>query len=97
MTVPKVIDRLHAVAETTTASPESLTYIPNLMHKENLRHLIVTLGLDAEFKAAATLDDYNIDVAVIDRALAKATRLSVQDRIQAKIALLGSGWKGLAF
>jgi hypothetical protein len=94
--VPKIIDRLHAVAAPDTAAPESIRYIPNLLNAENLRTLICTLGLDAEFKAAAKLNDYNIDVAVIDRALAK-TKLSVQDKIQAKISLLGSGWKGLAF
>jgi hypothetical protein len=93
--VPKVLDRLHAVAE-TTASPESIRYIPNLLNAENLRTLICTLGLDAEFKAAAALNDYDIDIAVIDRQLAK-TKLSVQDKIQAKIALTGSGWKGIAF
>ena len=93
--VPKVLDRLYAVAE-TTASPESIRYIPNLLNAENLRTLIVTLGLDAEFKAAAKLNDYEIDVAIIDRQLAK-TNLSVQDKIQAKIALLGSGWRGKAF
>ena len=94
--VPKIIDKLHAVAETATASPESLTYIPNLMHKENLSYLIVTLGLDAEFKAAAKLNDYEIDIGIIDRQLAK-TRLSIADRIQCKNALLGSSWKGIAF
>ncbi len=90
----KPTDRLHAVAD--TACPESIRYIPNLMNKENFRALIVALGLDAEFKIAAATNDHNIDVGIIDAALAR-TRLSIPDRIQAKIWMTGSDWKGIAF
>ena len=92
--VPKIIDRLHAVA--VTACPESIRLVPRVLSAENLRKFITTLGLDVEFKAAAALNDYHIDVAVIDRQLSK-TKLSVEQKIEAKLALLGSDWKGIAF
>ena len=86
------IAHINATAE-IQASPES---IRNLTAKdltsENLHHLLAVLGVAGEMKVAAQ-NGGNFDIAVLDRALAK-THLSIEDRLRAKIALLGSGFGG---
>jgi hypothetical protein len=90
MTVPKIIDHLNAVSEISAASPESITYIPDHMSAENIRHFVRLLGIEGELKAAAALDGV-VDMKIISEALAK-TKLSIADRIKAKIILTGSGF-----
>jgi hypothetical protein len=90
MTVPKIIDRLNAVSE-TTASPESITYLPNRISPANLRQLVKTLGLSAEIQAAIATDGF-VDIGVVDAALSKS-KLGIAERLQIKLALFGSGFK----
>lgn len=96
MNVPKVLDRLHAVAEDTTANPAAITYVPSNMSPANRSKIIGLLGLTDHIAAAEALDG-NIDMDLIDAALAKATRLSTSDKIALKIELFGSGFKNKAF
>ncbi len=87
--IPKIIDRLHAAAE-TAANPESITWIPDTMSSAQRNHFHRLLGIQDALKAAAALDG-TIDMGIIDAALSR-TRLSIADKIKAKILLFGSAF-----
>ncbi len=88
--IPKIIDRLHAAVEGTAANPESITWIPDTMSSAQRNHFHRLLGIQDALKAAAALDG-TIDMGIIDAALSK-TKLSIADRMKAKVLLFGSGF-----
>jgi hypothetical protein len=78
-----------------SASPESITRLAHNMSPDDILHLTQVLGIGGAFQAAAA-QNKNVDVAVINAALAK-TKLSVEDRIRLKLLLTESRGAGCRF
>jgi hypothetical protein len=85
------ISGIKAVEE-IPAAPESIRHLPARdLTGATLKQFVAILGIAGEMKVAAS-GDGTFDVAVLDKALAK-TQLSMEDKIRAKLALLGSGFE----
>jgi riboflavin synthase alpha subunit len=78
--------------EEIQAAPETIRHLPSKdLTGATLKNFVAVLGIAGEMKVAAS-GDGTFDVAVLDKALAK-THLSTEDKIRAKLALLGSGFE----
>jgi hypothetical protein len=78
-----------AAATVTTAKPESIRHIPDKMDSAQLRHFAQLLGIESEMKVVAASG--MVDMTIIDAALSK-TKLTIEDRLKAKIIMFGSGF-----
>ena len=85
MTVPKIIDRLNAVAETTDA--KRVRSLPSRLTLAAC--LDVLTSINAPHQVAAATGQH-MDVKDIDAALAK-TALSTDDKIRLKYSLVQHG------
>ena len=80
--MPHVIDRLHAVAETTL---KPVTHLPAKLDAAAVVDVLNKLGLEAASMIAAKNDSY-ISINDVDKALS-ASALSLSDKMRFKEAL----------
>jgi hypothetical protein len=82
MTVPKIIDRLNAVAETTTA--KRVTSLPNRLDSAACMGVLEKIG--APYQVAASTGQ-QMDIKDVDAALAE-TELDTADKMRFKAAMI---------
>src|ERR1700722_5665622 len=86
MTIPKVIDRLHAVAETTDA--KRVKVLPARLDSAACMGVLEKIG--APYQVAASTGQH-MSIKDVDAALAE-TDLSTDDKLRLKTALVHHGW-----
>ena len=86
MTIPKIIDKLNAVAETTDA--KRVTSLPARLDASATLDVLAAMGSP---HAVAAATETHMDIKDVDVALA-ATSLSTEDRMRFKAALVEHGW-----
>jgi hypothetical protein len=85
MTVPKIIDKLHAVAETTDA--KRVRSLPARLTLAACLDVLTSINAPHEVAAAT---GQHMDIADVDAALAN-TELSTDDKIRLKYSLVQHG------